>query len=105
MYQLPETGFLRLSQIIGQKAVTEEEAARNRQAAKDAEKAGLKRNTRPKRPRPAIPAVVPVGKSCWWEGVKSGRFPKPMKLGNGRTDFWPVEIIRALVSSADRGQQ
>jgi hypothetical protein len=24
---------------------------------------------------------IPVSKSTWWEGVKSGRFPKPVKLG------------------------
>ena len=23
---------------------------------------------------------IPVGKSTWWAGVKSGRFPKPIKL-------------------------
>jgi hypothetical protein len=24
---------------------------------------------------------IPVGRSTWWAGVKSGRFPKPVKLG------------------------
>lgn len=42
---------------------------------------------------------IPVGKSTWWEGVKSGRFPKPVKLGP-RVTAWRVEDIRALV---DRG--
>ncbi|MBA3492629.1 MAG: AlpA family phage regulatory protein, partial [Gammaproteobacteria bacterium] len=67
MHQLPETGFLRLPQIIG---------------APKAE--------------PPIPAVIPIGKTSWWEGVKSGRFPKPVKLGP-RTTAWRVEDIRALI--------
>jgi predicted DNA-binding transcriptional regulator AlpA len=41
---------------------------------------------------------IPVGKSTWWAGVKSGRFPKPVKLGP-RTTAWRVEDIRALVQS------
>lgn len=73
MHHLPETGFLRLSQIIG----------------------------RPKA-SPPIPAIIPVGKSAWWAGVKSGRYPKPIKLGL-RTTAWRVEDIRALIESK-RGQ-
>lgn len=45
---------------------------------------------------PAVLAVVPVSKSVWWDGVKSGRFPKPVKLGP-RTTCWRVEDIRALI--------
>jgi prophage regulatory protein len=67
MYQLPETGYLRLSQIIGEP-----------------------------RAEPPIPAVIPVGKSTCWEGVKSGRFPKPVKLGPHIT-VWRVEDIRRLI--------
>lgn len=67
MRQLPETGFLRLPQIIGdQKA------------------------------EPPIPAVFPVSKSNWWAGVKSGRYPKPVKLGP-RTTAWSVQSIRELI--------
>lgn len=39
---------------------------------------------------------IPVGKSTWWAGVKSGRFPKPVKLGP-RITTWQVEDIRALI--------
>lgn len=70
MNHLPETGFLRLSQIIGNPHAT-----------------------------PPIPPIIPVKKSCWWLGVKSGRFPKPVKIGNGRGSFWRVEDIRALIAS------
>jgi hypothetical protein len=70
MNQLPETGFLRLPQIIGD----------------------------PKA-KPPIPAIIPVKKSCWWAGVKAGRYPKSVKLGP-RVTAWKVEDIRALIASA-----
>lgn len=28
-----------------------------------------------------ILSFIPVGRTTWWEGVKTGRFPKPIKLG------------------------
>jgi len=40
--------------------------------------------------------IFPVGKSTWWNGVKSGRFPKSVKLGE-RTTAWRVEDIRLLI--------
>ena len=42
---------------------------------------------------------IPVSKSTWWAGVKSGRFPKPMKLGP-RITVWRVEDIRDLIGRA-----
>jgi prophage regulatory protein len=70
MHHLPETGFLRLAQIIGD----------------------------PKADPPTLP-IIPVKKSCWWDGVKSGRFPKPVKLGP-RVTVWRVEDIRAFIASS-----
>lgn len=40
---------------------------------------------------------IPVGKSTWWAGVASGRFPKPHKLGK-RITVWRVEDIRKLIN-------
>lgn len=65
MHQLPEVGFLRVKQILGDT-------------------------------KQGIPPIIPVKKSAWWQGVKSGRFPKPIKLSAGVT-VWRVEDIRALV--------
>lgn len=48
---------------------------------------------------PAIVAphgLVPVSKSTWWAGVKSGRYPKPVKLST-RVTAWRVEDIRAFI--------
>ncbi len=66
---LPETGFVRLSQIIG-----------NSKAS------------------PPIPPIIPVSRTSWLDGVKSGKYPKPVRLGP-RTVAWPVESIRALLES------
>ena len=43
----------------------------------------------------------PVSKSTWWQGVKDGRFPKPVKLGV-KTTAWRVEDIRALIERLGR---
>lgn len=40
---------------------------------------------------------IPVSKSTWWAGIKTGRFPKPVKLGP-RITAWRVEDIRALIA-------
>ena len=45
---------------------------------------------------PQVLHIVPVSKSAWWEGCKTGRFPKPVKLGP-RTTAWKAEDITALV--------
>lgn len=41
---------------------------------------------------------IPVSKSTWWDGVRSGRYPQPVKLGP-RITAWRVEDIRALISN------
>jgi predicted DNA-binding transcriptional regulator AlpA len=73
--QLPETGYLRLPQIIGDKKA-----------------------------RPRIPALIPVGKSTWWNGVRSGRYPAPVRTLGKRITAWRVEDIRALIHSLAEGK-
>lgn len=68
---LPESGYVRLTQIIGN-------------------------------PKAGIPAIIPVSKSTWWAGIKSGRYPKPIKLSL-RCTAWPVEAIRDLLESMAKG--
>lgn len=41
---------------------------------------------------------IPVGKSTWWSGVASGRFPQPIKLGP-RITVWRAEDIDALIQN------
>jgi len=64
---IPEEGFLRLRYIIGN-------------AKAD----------------PPIPAIIPVCASSWWAGVRSGRYPAPVKLGPNTT-AWTVASIRDLI--------
>mgnify|MGYP006307360427 CR=1 FL=1 len=45
---------------------------------------------------------VPVGKSTWWNGVRSGRFPKPVKLGP-RTTAWRESEINQVVEGTFPG--
>ena len=66
---LPETGFLRLNQIVGN----------------------------PNSDRSTAP-IIPVSQSTWWDGVRTGRFPQPIKLGPKIT-AWKIEDIRRLIDS------
>lgn len=43
---------------------------------------------------------IPVSKSTWWAGVKSGRFPVPVKLGL-RVTCWRIDDIQKLIDPAD----
>lgn len=63
MRSLPEEGFLRLNQIIGDRKATP----------------------------PVIP-LIPISRSSWWLGVKTGRYPSPVKLGP-RTTVWRADDI------------
>lgn len=81
---LPEIGYLRLSQIIGHKGVTVEEATRNKERGKG-----------PRTSRPGQQALIPVSRSTWYAGIRSGIYPKPTRLG--RTAVWAASDIRKLV--------
>jgi predicted DNA-binding transcriptional regulator AlpA len=45
--------------------------------------------------------LIPVGKSTWWDGVKSGRYPKAVKLSPNCT-AWRAEDIHALISELSK---
>lgn len=40
---------------------------------------------------------IPISRSSWWSGVKTGRFPKPVKYLGKRTTAWRVADIRRLI--------
>ena len=40
--------------------------------------------------------IIPISKSSWWAGVKSGRFPAGIKLGS-RTTCWRESDIMQIV--------
>ncbi len=43
---------------------------------------------------------IPVSKSTWWAGVKSGRFPKPLKLGKRITVGRAADILKLIEQGA-----
>ena len=45
---------------------------------------------------PPIQPILPISKSSWWDGVKSGRFPKAIKIG-ANTTVWREDEIRSRV--------
>jgi prophage regulatory protein len=45
-------------------------------------------------------AVIPVSKSTWYDGVKTGKYPQPTKKFGPRVAAWDVRDIRALLQAA-----
>ena len=43
-----------------------------------------------------ITPIIPVGRTTWLNGVKSGNYPQPIKL-SPRTVAWRVEDILGLI--------
>ena len=39
---------------------------------------------------------IPVSRSAWWNGVRSGRYPAPVKLGPGTTCWRGADIIAVI---------
>ena len=44
-----------------------------------------------------VPERIPISRSSWWAGVKSGKYPQPMKLGQ-RTTVWRESDIDKIVN-------
>jgi prophage regulatory protein len=71
---LPETGFLRLKQIIGDKKAN-----------------------------PPVPALLPVSAATFWAKIKNDEWAlKPIKLSANVTAF-RVEEVRTLIESFSQG--
>jgi len=51
---------------------------------------------------PTILKLLPISRSTWLTGIKSGHFPKPIRLGK-RITAWRVEDIRNLINSKEEG--
>ena len=49
---------------------------------------------------PQVLEIIPVSKSTLWERVKTGRFPKPIKLSPGVT-VWRAEDIQAYIEGVE----
>jgi len=73
-HQMPETGYLRIWQIVGKPTAN-----------------------------PPIPAIIPVSRSTWLSWVKSGKAPAPCKLSE-RTRAWKVESVREFLVELEGAQ-
>jgi prophage regulatory protein len=45
--------------------------------------------------------IIPVGRTTWFEGVTSGRFPQPVFLPGVSTPFWKLSDIERLMAGGD----
>jgi prophage regulatory protein len=52
---------------------------------------------------PTILRVYPVSRSTWWDMVRDGRAPAPVKLTE-RCTAWRAEDIRALIERTARAK-
>ena len=43
-----------------------------------------------------VPGVLPISPSTWYEGQRTGKYPKGIK--HGARTLWPVEQIRKLLN-------
>jgi len=48
---------------------------------------------------PPVPALIPLGRTSFLNGVKSGKYPKPVKLGGegSRAVAWRAADIQAMI--------
>ena len=47
-----------------------------------------------------IPGLFPISRSTWWSGVRSGKFPKPVKIGS--MTFWRYADVLAMIDSLSK---
>ena len=47
--------------------------------------------------------VIPVSRSSWWQGVKSGKYPAAIKI-SANTTAWKAEDIRDLIAQLSGSQ-
>ena len=70
--EIPGFGFMRLRQIIGDSKAD-----------------------------PPVTPIIPVCASTWWNKVKTGEYPQPVKLSENIT-AWRAADIRDLIKSFER---
>lgn len=43
--------------------------------------------------------LLPISRSTWWAGVKTGRYPKAIHYAEKNITVWKVEDIRVVVKA------
>lgn len=93
--------LVRLKDIVTFPPVTEEDAAHNRKekARMQAENPSS-RYKKPVKARSGSRGLLPISAATWWNGVKSGRFPRPVRLSPGCTCWRLSDILNLIEQSA-----
>lgn len=48
--------------------------------------------------------LLPLSRTSWWAGVKSGKYPAPVKLGK-RITCWKNSEIKELIKNGTEGER
>ena len=51
------------------------------------------------RTNPPKPALIPISRSTWYRGIQSGKFPRPIRLG--QLSLWKVSDILQLMKEIE----
>jgi prophage regulatory protein len=46
--------------------------------------------------KPPVPGLLPICEASWWDGVRKGKYPKPIKLGP-RVTCWRLSEVMHVV--------
>ena len=46
--------------------------------------------------------LIPISTSAWWDGIKKGKYPAPIKIGP-RTTVWRASEIKKLIEDLAGG--
>ena len=52
-----------------------------------------------------IEPIVPISKTAWYEGIKEGIYPEPIKLSGGRTSAWRESDLLEVVNGTYKRSQ
>ncbi len=53
-------------------------------------------------PKKGIPPLIPVSRTFWFEGVRAGRFPRPVYIAS-KMPLWRADEIAALMATFEEG--
>jgi prophage regulatory protein len=51
------------------------------------------------------PPLIPISKSSWWNGIRAGIYPEPVRTFGKRMSLWRVEDIRKLTNKPSETAQ
>lgn len=55
-------------------------------------------------PKAGIPALIPVSKSTWYQGIKKGLYPRPRMLSKRCSAYLVSDIIELLRKLKKQGE-